>query len=395
MPQGWYADAIWPSGFRPSNPQGRRPAFIDRPTGNRDTSGILHFWLKLMKIGFYHNDLPVPGRKPGGVAIIVHRLARELSARGHELTVWTRGSTPEDANYRHVRLWPRLQTTSRTVRTFLVPLLLNEVDWGDVNVLHLHGDDFFMFRRPVPTVRTLHGSALLEARHASRLKHRLSYGVISGLEYLSARLATISYGIGAGVPTLYPTIGALDGGVTIPTDIGLEREAPPVILFVGTWDGRKRGKLLHRVFLEEVRPTVRNAELWMVSDHCDPAMGVRWFEAPGDTELIALYRRAWVMCHPSTYEGLGVPYLEAMANGTPIVSSPNPGARHVLGESLAAVALVGDGELGRTLVELLTDDALRRERAEQGRLRVRRFSWDAVVDQHLWAYRLAIEGFRR
>jgi phosphatidylinositol alpha-mannosyltransferase len=347
-----------------------------------------------MKVGLYHNDLPVPGRKPGGVAVLVHRLARELSARGHEITVWTRGPAPADANYQHVRLWPRLQSDSRALRTFVVPLLLQSVAWRDLDVLHLHGDDFLMLRRTLPTVRTLHGSALLEARHATSAKRRLSYGVIAGLEYLSARLATGSYGVGPGVPRLYPTVGTLDNGVHVPAHVPLEREGPPAILFVGTWDGRKRGRFLHRLFLEQVQPAVHDAELWMVSDHCDPAPGVRWLGAPGDDELMTLYRRAWVLCHPSTYEGLGIPYLEAMANGTPIASTPNPGARYVLGEQLAACTLVGDGNLGELLVRLLTDEAVRRERAEQGRQRVLRFSWDEVVERHLDAYRRAVAHFK-
>jgi phosphatidylinositol alpha-mannosyltransferase len=346
-----------------------------------------------MRIGFYHNDLPVPRRKPGGVAVLVHRLARELSLRGHELTVWTRGSAPADANYHHVRLWPRLETDSRLVRTFVVPTLHNVVDWREVDVLHLHGDDFLMFHRPVPTVRTLYGSALLEARHATSPKHRLSYSVIAGLEYLSARLATRCYGLGPGVPTLYPTVGNLDGGVDIPPHLNLQRQGPPTILFVGTWAGRKRGSLLHRVFREEVRPRIPDAELWMVSDRCEPAEGVRWLRAPDDAELVARYRRAWVFCHPSTYEGLGIPYLEAMANGTPIVSSPNPGARYVLGEEFAALTLVDDAHLSQKLVSLLTDEASRRKSAEHGRQRIHRFSWDAVVERHVHAYDLAIASF--
>lgn len=226
-----------------------------------------------MKIGFYHNDLPVPGRKPGGVSVLVHRLAEALSGRGHDLTVWSRGAAPEDRHYRHVRLWPRMATDSRTVRTFVVPLLQNAQNWRDVEVLHLHGDDFLMTCRPLPTVRTLYGSALLEAQHATTAKRRFSYSVIAGMEYLSARLATGCYGLGPGVPKVYPTIGSLDGGVEVPPRVTLQRDGVPTILFVGTWEGRKRGRFLHRVFRDEISPRIPEAELWMVSDRCEPAPG--------------------------------------------------------------------------------------------------------------------------
>jgi phosphatidylinositol alpha-mannosyltransferase len=346
-----------------------------------------------MKIGFYHHDLPEPGRKPPGVAVFVHRLALALSARGHDVTVWTLGLAPAEATYRHVRLWPRVPSDSKLLRTFLVPALHNAVDWRGVDVLHLHGDDWWMFSRTVPTVRTLYGSAVFEARHATAAKRRLFLATIACLEYVSARLATECYGIGPGVPSMYPTVGNFDMGVDIPATLPPRRTANPTILFVGTWAGRKRGRVLHRVFLEHVLPRLPGAELWMVSDHCEPAPGVWSLGAPTDEELLTLYRRAWVMCHPSTYEGFGIPYLEAMANGVPIISSPNPGARYALGELLAGVSVVDDGELGPALVRLLVDERGRRERSEQGRQRARHFSWDEVVKHHLEAYRSAIARF--
>lgn len=347
-----------------------------------------------MKIGFYHDDLPLPGRKPGGVAVFVHRLARELTSRGHQLTVWTRGPAPADANYRHIRLWPHLRGESRLLRAFGVPLLLNAVDWRDVDILHLHGDDHLMLRRSLPTVRTLYGSAWLEARHATSAKRRVFELIVAAFELLSARLATGCYGLGPGVPAAYRTIGNLDAGVDARAEVTVTRTGAPSILFVGTWEGRKRGRFLHRVFCEQVRPRLPAAELWMVSDHCEAAGGVRCLGALDDRELAQRYRRAWVMCLPSTYEGLGIPYLEAMASGTPILSSPNPGARHVLGPDLAASCMVRDDELGSRLVRLLANQPEREQLAERGLHRVAEFSWDRVVAEHLEAYRRAIADFK-
>ena len=48
--------------------------------------------------------------------------------------------------------------------------------------------------------------------------------------------------------------------------------------------------------------------------------------------LIELYQQAWLFCLPSSYEGFGVPYIEAMSCGTPVVATPNAGAREVLEE---------------------------------------------------------------
>ena len=57
------------------------------------------------------------------------------------------------------------------------------------------------------------------------------------------------------------------------------------------------------------------------------APGVTYHTGITDEALAGLYRRAWVYASPSTYEGFGLPYLEAMACGTPVVASPNPGSR--------------------------------------------------------------------
>ena len=64
-----------------------------------------------------------------------------------------------------------------------------------------------------------------------------------------------------------------------------------------------------------------------------------------DAELASLYRRAWAYVTPSTYEGFGLPYLEAMACGTPVVATPNPGSVEILDHGKYGV-LAADEEFG-------------------------------------------------
>lgn len=343
-----------------------------------------------MRIGFFHGDLPKPGKKPGGVTVGVDRLAHVLVARGHEVTVWSCDLAPPDgACYAHrtVRSWGEIP--GKIERMVAVPARLNNVAFDEVDVLHLHGDDWFFTSRRVPTVRTLYGSAWHEARSATSSKRRASQYAHAALELASARLATGAYGLGPGVPRAFPTVGNLDLGIVVSKEVLAAAERSPTIAFIGTWSGRKRGHLLWRAFVDVVQRRVPDAELVMVADYAAEAQGVTWWQAPSDEQIRTLLQRSAVFCLPSAYEGFGIPYLEAMAAGCAVVVTDNVGARYVLGDSLRA-QIVEVENLGRAVVELLADPARRAAVAACGRERALDFSWDRVAADHEMAYRRAI-----
>lgn len=159
------------------------------------------------------------------------------------------------------------------------------------------------------------------------------------------------------------------------------RHNHPAILFVGTLSGRKRGQMLFDLFLNQVRPALPDAELWMVAERNIQAPGVACFMNPDERALADLYRRAWVFCLPSTYEGFGIPYIEAMACGTPVVATPNAGARELLEEGKWGI-LAQPFELGLTLLSLLKDPHRRRSLAQLGLQRAKVFAQDRVVDAY-------------
>ncbi len=346
-----------------------------------------------MRIGIFHTTLPEPGRKPGGVEVYVERLARRLAGRGHSVKVFSFTPAPADAPYEHVRLRPSLMARSRAARLLVAPILLNRLDTSDLDVLHLHGDDWFLLWRRIPTVRTFHGSSLYESRTATSLKRRLSQALVYPLELLASRLATRSYAVAPGMPQLYRLHGLLHCGVDAGSNGSVSRSETPSVLFVGTWEGRKRGRLLAELFEREVRPRVPDAELWLVTDRGEQAAGVQVIHAPSDAELAELFERAWVFCLPSEYEGFGIPYIEAMSHGAAVVATANPGARYVLEEGRSGIT-VTDGELGGALVNVLTDEALRQRLVEAGARRAREFSWDSSLDAHAQAYETAISAWR-
>lgn len=336
----------------------------------------------------FTTSLPEPDRKPGGVDVLIDRLARRLVGRGHMVRVFTYSPVPVDATYQVQRLEPSSWREQKVRRMVSVPRALNRVDFTGLDVLHLHGDDWFYRRRMLPTVRTFYGSALHEARTATRWRRRASQSATFALELLAARRATSTYGLVPGDGRWYRTRGSLGCGVD-PNEQGVGRAAHPTILFVGTWHGRKRGRVLAEAFANDVRPRLPDAELWMVSDEVVPGPGISWIRRPSDEELARLYRAAWVLCLPSAYEGLGIPYLEAMAAGTPVLATPNAGAEHIL-RSGRDGRIVELDRLGAELVRLLADPAARDTLGRRGRLRAEDFSWSRVCAAHEEAYRRAI-----
>jgi len=110
-------------------------------------------------------------------------------------------------------------------------------------------------------------------------------------------------------------------------------------------------------------------------------------------ELQQLYARAAIVACPSRREGFGVACLEAMAHGRPVVASSVGGLRDLVvdGETGLLVPPRDPAALRRALEQLLGDADLRRRLGTAGRERARaRFSWDAVTDATLAAYRMSV-----
>jgi glycosyltransferase involved in cell wall biosynthesis len=95
----------------------------------------------------------------------------------------------------------------------------------------------------------------------------------------------------------------------------------------------------------------------------------------------ALYRRAWVFASPSTYEGFGLPYLEAMASGTPVVATPNVGSVEVLDGGRFG-CLADDETFAQCICELLGDGGRREALADAGLRRAGELSLDRTVDAY-------------
>jgi len=334
-----------------------------------------------MKIAMTHVDLPNESR--GGVAFQAHYLANALVDRGHEVTMFTFSPVYADCRYQ-VHQYHLLSQWHR-LKAFVFATRLASTNFDSFDIIHTHGDNYLLWGQH-PQVRTFHGSAQDEARSAVRLRRRLYQTVLALLEPIGAWIADFNVGVSQATKFRIPAVSQL-----IPCGVDTRHFSPgtktdqPTILFVGTVEGRKRGKFLADIFLKEVRDRFPQAELWMVADNPIAGEGIINFGKVSLEMLCSLYQRAWLFCLPSTYEGFGVPYLEAMASGTAVIATPNPGAQEVLDRGKYGL-IVKDDELGDQINHLLSDEKLRHSYAQKGLQHVQEFSWQQIAMQYETIY---------
>ncbi len=108
--------------------------------------------------------------------------------------------------------------------------------------------------------------------------------------------------------------------------------------------------------------------------------------------LRIFYDLAKIFVFPSLYEGFGLPPLEAMAHGTPVVTSNVSSLPEVVGDAAVLVNPENVFEIRRALYRVLTDQALRARLKERGYQQAARFSWDTSVRRILEVYRQVGEG---
>lgn len=338
-------------------------------------------------------SLYLPSGSKIGVGYQVHGLANALVGRGHRVTVFSPCPRPDGAAY-DVQVVP----PGRRMRTFGFAWDLRQIDFRAFDVLNAHGDDWFLWgtRRP-RHVHTYHGSCLAEMWNIGGLKEKLRMGMLAVLEQQSVLLPDETVAVSENTRKYVKGIRhVIPCGVDVARlrpGLASEKLPKPTILFVGTMHGRKRGRWLLDVFAREVRKAVPDAELWCVCDRpadLDVPAGVTFFGRVDDATLADLFRRAWVFCLPSTYEGFGVPYIEAMASGLPVVATPNPGSLEVTRQGRDG-RVVPDQELGSTLSRLLERADERSELRDLGLQRSGGYSWDNVCITYERVFRASPE----
>ncbi|SRR6266487_113281 len=119
---------------------------------------------------------------------------------------------------------------------------------------------------------------------------------------------------------------------------------------------------------------------------------VRFLGRVTELELITLYSMADVFVFPSFYEGFGVPPIEAMACGAPVITSNSSSLPEVVGDAALLIDPHNTGELARAILQVLENEQLRDELCQKGYARAQHFTWPKSASKMLSVYQRLYNG---
>ncbi len=171
--------------------------------------------------------------------------------------------------------------------------------------------------------------------------------------------------------------------------------ARPYVLFLGTVQPRKNLQRLIRAFRQVVdaglphRLVIAGRMGWLVEPiraavaACGLTERVHFAGYVADDDLPTLYTGADAFALPSLYEGFGMPALEALSYGVPVVASNTTSLPEIVGDAGLLVNPQDEAAIGAALVRILTDGALRARLAVAGPEQAAQFSWEQCARETL------------
>lgn len=359
-----------------------------------------------------------------GVGTHIRNLLRGLAMAGSAHT-WQLISNPDDAAEfsglpDHFQLVPYARRDDSRVDHFALPRLIRSLG-SDITHIPFHRVPLFL---PRPYVVTIHDLSSLFFDEASGLLHEAHvYRLRRGLERAS-RIIAVSGATQKDVASLSPGAAERTRLIYNAPDPRFSEQSGdssaqarerhrileryqiryPFLLYAGSIRPQKniprlieafavaRGNLeSHRGFNDlrlliigdEIsrHPDVRRA---VISSRVEQSVRFLGF-VPFET-LRIFHELAAAFVFPSLYEGFGLPPLEAMASGTPVIASSVSSLPEVVGGAAMLVNPENVFDIARGITEVLTDDRLREQLIARGRRQAQQFSWSRTAEQVLRVY---------
>jgi glycosyltransferase involved in cell wall biosynthesis len=274
----------------------------------------------------------------------------------------------------------------------------------------------------VPTVLTIHDVSY--ARHPEWFPYRrdalrrafyrrcaLSADVVVTDSQFSASEIDAAYGIDAGRVVVIPVgvdasfVSAPPAGRLLPVGV-----SSPFVLHVGDLHERRNLPLAVAAVLEARQRTPELSSLSLVLAGVDRGVGDRVRALAGaagaadavvvlgpvsEDALRTLYDQALALVYPSFYEGFGLPILEAMACGTPVLASRAASIPEVVGDAGVLLDPHRSADWADALVALAADASHRADLSARGLVRAAKFTWEQTARQTLDVYRTTAANVRR
>jgi len=176
------------------------------------------------------------------------------------------------------------------------------------------------------------------------------------------------------------------------------------VLFVSTIEPRKNVPTLvqaigqlRECYKEDVHLVLAGGKGWLFEDafatieELNLDAQVHFLGRVSSEELLYLYNAAELLAHPAFYEGFGLPPLEAMACGLPVIVSNVASLPEVVGDAGLLIDPHDVDELAVAMWRILTDSELRQEMRDKGLKQAQRFSWERAARETAAIYRLVYE----
>jgi glycosyltransferase involved in cell wall biosynthesis len=312
----------------------------------------------------------------------------------------------------------RLPTINPRVRIpweqMLAPVLLKA---GRADVYHgvLNVAPLFC---PVPSVITIHDLAFISFPQTFR---RVNRTYLTWATRVSARRASRILAVSEATKSeIVRLLGIPPERIIVTYDAAESRFSPPdpatlaafrqraglperFILFISTLEPRKNVPTLLDAYAQIAKRTdapliIGGGKGWLYDEIFAKAEQLNLGDrvrfvgyVPGE-DLPLWYAAATVFTMPSLYEGFGMPLLEAMCCGTPVITTTSSSLPEVVGDAGITVPPTDATALGEAILRVLNDADLRAEMRERGFRQAQRFSWRTTAEQTLQAYRDAAAG---
>jgi alpha-1,3-rhamnosyl/mannosyltransferase len=356
--------------------------------------------------------------KPSGIGRYVEALVERLPALAPDARfhLWTHPGRPEPVTAPNVSC-ATVAAPSDGLRTLLTPSALGPL--GPADVVHF---PFGVLGRgvPCPSVVTIHDLMWLEQpelvegrplmrrlrqpyyRRGLRWAFSRATRLIAVSEATASRLRAVAPECAERVRVTHNASGSAFKPASDASEAARRAErvlgsSAPYYLVVGKNEPYKGHEFALRAFARAAAPgellvlvqrLSSSGRLQRLAEQLDVAGRLRFLPSVSEPELVALLQAARALLHPSLVEGFGIPALEAMACGCPVLGSDTPALVEVMGGAGLHAATADAAALARSL-ERLRQPGVRDDLVERGLARAKEFSWERTAQATLAVYREA------